>query len=103
MARGAWGAAKHDSAHRSGRPAGGFSRDVRPVSRAPVQAPRRATRPLVYSPPSGRFEVPSAVPAVPTPKESTTPAPTPQLAQNWASIRSELRRAVPDSTFEIWL
>ena len=32
-----------------------------------------------------------------------TPGPTPQLAQDWASIRSELRHAVPDSTFEIWL
>ncbi|HEV7807882.1 MAG TPA: chromosomal replication initiator protein DnaA [Solirubrobacteraceae bacterium] len=28
---------------------------------------------------------------------------TPQLARDWASIRSELRGAVPDSTFEIWL
>jgi chromosomal replication initiator protein len=28
---------------------------------------------------------------------------TPQLARDWASIRSELRIAVPDSTFEIWL
>jgi len=27
----------------------------------------------------------------------------PQLARDWASIRSELRNAVPDSTFEIWL
>jgi chromosomal replication initiator protein len=32
-----------------------------------------------------------------------TPGPTPQLAQDWASIRAELRGAVPDSTFEIWL
>jgi chromosomal replication initiator protein len=32
-----------------------------------------------------------------------TPGLTPQLAQDWASIRAELRRAVPDSTFEIWL
>jgi len=37
------------------------------------------------------------------PKESITPAPTPQLARDWASIRSQLRQAVPDSTFEIWL
>jgi chromosomal replication initiator protein len=28
---------------------------------------------------------------------------TPQLARDWAAIRSELRVAVPDSTFEIWL
>ncbi|MDX6690668.1 MAG: chromosomal replication initiator protein [Solirubrobacteraceae bacterium] len=27
----------------------------------------------------------------------------PQLARHWASIRDELRRAVPDATFEIWL
>jgi chromosomal replication initiator protein len=27
----------------------------------------------------------------------------PHLARDWASIRDELRRAVPDSTFEIWL
>ncbi len=32
-----------------------------------------------------------------------TPALNPQLARDWASIRSELRSAVPDSTFEIWL
>ena len=32
-----------------------------------------------------------------------TPGLTPQLAQDWAQVRSELRRAVPDSTFEIWL
>ena len=32
-----------------------------------------------------------------------TPGLTPQLARDWASIRSELRTAVPDSTFEIWL
>jgi chromosomal replication initiator protein len=28
---------------------------------------------------------------------------TPQLARDWSSIRRELRSAVPDSTFEIWL
>jgi chromosomal replication initiator protein len=32
-----------------------------------------------------------------------TPGLTPQLARDWASIRRELRNAVPDSTFEIWL
>ncbi len=32
-----------------------------------------------------------------------TPGLTPQLARDWASIRAELRSAVPDSTFEIWL
>jgi len=32
-----------------------------------------------------------------------TPGPTPQLARHWASIHDELRRAVPDSTYEIWL
>ncbi len=32
-----------------------------------------------------------------------TPGPTPQLAHDWAQVRSELRQAVPDSTFEIWL
>jgi chromosomal replication initiator protein len=32
-----------------------------------------------------------------------TSGPTPQLAHDWASIRSELRTVVPDSTFEIWL
>ncbi len=37
------------------------------------------------------------------PKESITPAVTPQLAHDWALIQSELRRAVSDSTFEIWL
>jgi chromosomal replication initiator protein len=36
-------------------------------------------------------------------KESLTPAVTQQLAQTWALIRTELRTAVPDSTFEIWL
>ena len=32
-----------------------------------------------------------------------TPGLTPQLARDWASIRTELRSAVADSTFEIWL
>ncbi len=32
-----------------------------------------------------------------------TPGLTPQLARDWVSIRSELRSAVPDSTYEIWL
>ena len=32
-----------------------------------------------------------------------TPGLNPQLAHDWASIRRELRNAVPDSTFEIWL
>ena len=32
-----------------------------------------------------------------------TPAVPPQLARDWAAIRTELRSAVPDSTFEIWL
>jgi chromosomal replication initiator protein len=32
-----------------------------------------------------------------------TPGPTPQLARDWALIQSQLRQAVPDSTFEIWL
>ncbi|MBW3607804.1 MAG: chromosomal replication initiator protein DnaA [Actinobacteria bacterium] len=39
----------------------------------------------------------------PPPKESITPAPSPQLARDWALIQSQLRQAVPDSTFEIWL
>ncbi len=32
-----------------------------------------------------------------------TPGLTPQLVHDWASIRGEMRSAVPDSTFEIWL
>jgi len=32
-----------------------------------------------------------------------TPAVTPQLARDWALIRSRLREAVPDATYEIWL
>ncbi|MDX6689084.1 MAG: chromosomal replication initiator protein [Solirubrobacteraceae bacterium] len=32
-----------------------------------------------------------------------TPGAPQQLAHDWALIRSELRRAVPDSTYEIWL
>src|ERR1700710_2996994 len=32
-----------------------------------------------------------------------TPGPTPQLARDWALIQSQLRQAVPDSTYEIWL
>jgi chromosomal replication initiator protein len=39
----------------------------------------------------------------PSAKESLTPAATPQLAHDWALIRAELRTAVADSTFEIWL
>ena len=71
---------------------------------ARARSPGHAPRPLVYSPPPGPFRGSSAVPdREPTPKESTTPGLTPQLARDWASIRAELRSAVPDSTFEIWL
>ncbi len=37
------------------------------------------------------------------PKESITPGLIPQLARDWALIQAQLRQAVPDSTFEIWL
>jgi chromosomal replication initiator protein len=52
---------------------------------------------------SGRSQGPPPFPPDPLPKESTTPGPNPQLAHDWALIRSQLREAVPDSTFEIWL
>jgi len=39
----------------------------------------------------------------PSPKEPITPAVSPQLAHDWALITTHLRRAVSDSTFEIWL
>jgi chromosomal replication initiator protein len=39
----------------------------------------------------------------PLPKESITPDLTPQLTRDWALIQTQLRQAVPDSTFEIWL
>jgi chromosomal replication initiator protein len=51
----------------------------------------------------GRSQGPSAILAAPPPKESLTPGLTPQLARDWASIRTQLREAVPDSTFELWL
>src|SRR5436190_4084565 len=85
-------------------PPAGFSRDVRAVAPRGLQSARHAVRALVYSPPSGLLRGPLPCPCrVPTPKESMTPGLTPQLARDWASIRSELRSAVPDSTFEIWL
>ena len=65
-------------------------------------AERRAA-PLVYSPPPGLLAGPLRIVRRTPPKESITPAVTPQLARDWALIQSELRRAVPDSTFEIWL
>ena len=39
----------------------------------------------------------------PSPKEPITPTVSPQLAHDWALIQAQLRSAVPDSTFEIWL
>ncbi len=39
----------------------------------------------------------------PLPKESNTPAVSPQLARDWTLICSQMREQVPDSTFEIWL
>ena len=68
-----------------------------------MEAPRRAAWALVYSPPPGPLAGPSAVAVGPPPKESITPGLSPQLARDWALIQSELRRAVPDPTFEIWL
>jgi len=38
-----------------------------------------------------------------SPKDSITPGANPQLARDWALIRTQLRSAVSDSTFEIWL
>jgi chromosomal replication initiator protein len=58
---------------------------------------------LIYSPPPGLSPAPSVVFVAPPPKESLTPALAPQLAHEWALIRSQLRTAVPQSTFEIWL
>jgi chromosomal replication initiator protein len=46
---------------------------------------------------------PSSSLAGPLPKESITPGLTPQLARDWALIQSQLRQAVADSTYEIWL
>ncbi|HEV2058253.1 MAG TPA: chromosomal replication initiator protein DnaA [Solirubrobacteraceae bacterium] len=51
----------------------------------------------------GRPRCPPPFPPQPLPKESITPGPTPQLARDWALIESQLRQAVPDSTFDIWL
>ena len=67
------------------------------------RASERRLAPLVYSPPPGRSQGPLAHRSPAPPKESITPGLTPQLARDWALIQSELRRAVPDSTFEIWL
>ena len=58
---------------------------------------------MVYSPPSGPSPWPPVVRAGAPLKESITPGLTPQLARDWALIQTQLRQAVPDSTFEIWL
>jgi chromosomal replication initiator protein len=58
---------------------------------------------LVYSPPSGPRHGALRRFAAPHPEEPITPAVPPQLAHDWALIQSELRSAVPDSTYEIWL
>jgi len=58
---------------------------------------------LVYSPPLWLLAGHPRSTAEPPPKESITPAVTPQLSRDWALIRSQLRAIVPDSTFEIWL
>ena len=100
---------------------------LHPGGRAFAPRPARSTRPVFLATcglaargvlqapgtPSQRWYIrrrpgPSRGPSLssyrtPTPKESTTPGLNPQLARDWASIRSELRSAVPDSTFEIWL
>ena len=58
---------------------------------------------MVYSPPPGPVAGPSAASPHPLPKESNTPAVSPQLARDWTLICSQMREQVPDSTFEIWL
>jgi chromosomal replication initiator protein len=58
---------------------------------------------LVYSPPPGPRHGALCRIDAPSPKESITPAVPTQLAHDWALIQTELRAAVPDSTFEIWL
>ncbi len=48
--------------------------------------------------PTVQYEVQPATPSIPLGMGLT-----PQLARDWASIRSELHAAVPNSVFEIWL
>ena len=62
----------------------------RPTTRCIFAAARAARRAL-------------ADPRRTPPKESITPGLTPQLARDWALIRAQLRTAVPDLTFELWL
>ncbi len=84
-----------------------------PTTRRARFFPRRAASPRSApgAPPErcyirrrpGRRLGPLRYRAGPLPKEPITPAVPPQLARDWALIRSQLREAVPDSTFEIWL
>jgi len=71
--------------------------------RHPLRVASGAHRALVYSPPSGPLRGAPCRSVAPSPKEPITPAVPPQLAHDWALITAQLRRAVTDSTFEIWL
>jgi chromosomal replication initiator protein len=68
-----------------------------------LDALRRGLGALVYSPPPGSGRASRHPRWDPFSKEPLTPAATPQLDHDWAQIRTRLRTAVPDSTFEIWL
>jgi chromosomal replication initiator protein len=76
---------------------------VRALAHGACDSSSSAGEALVYSPPSGPRQGAPAVFDAPSPKEPITPAVPPQLAHDWALITAQLRSAVPDSTFEIWL
>jgi chromosomal replication initiator protein len=78
----------------------GFSRDERARLAGRPERPRGVG---IFAAARVTFRALRRLRSIPSRRSSTTPALSPQLAHDWALIRSQLREAVPDSTFEIWL
>src|SRR6478672_7443317 len=87
------------TSRRSPRP---FSRDLRSRARMGVEGAEHVQAALVYSPPPGAPGPLYSPPRNPTRSRSTTPV-HPALEHTWSQIQAELRRAVTDSTYHLWL
>src|SRR4051812_10205023 len=85
---------------------GGFSRVLRSALRRGPRRGSAAARALVYSRPPGAFRSPSPSHSSPAPSRRAATAParvTPDPDATWQRIRTELRRAVTDHTYHLWL
>src|SRR3954469_24109951 len=75
------------------------ARRSRASTSASVRYGRQTVAGAARTPPLDSFCIVAAQP----PEESTPPAVNPDLAHIWPAIQSELKRAVPEHTYDLWL